>query len=275
MILSIKKNRRIVEIPIVQIRPCRTQARKNYNSDSLHALAQSIRYNGILQPVTVRKITPMEYELVAGERRLRAAVLCGYTKIPCIVISCTDNQAEILSLEENLQRSDLNCFEEAQGIHHWIQEYQLSGIQAARQLGKKPSVITEKISILHFDDEEKNLMIKAHLTEAHAKALLKVEDRTDRRIVLSEIIENSMNVSQSKQFIENYLGSTKLEKHRMQRKKGLIRDIRLFSNTIRKAILALKSTGLNPDVSQYENESYMEYVIRIPKTRANQPKMTA
>lgn len=269
MILTLRKSRRIVEIPIMQIRPCRTAARKTYDPLSLRALAQSIRCNGILQPITVRRVTPLEYELIAGERRIRAAVMCGYTRIPCIVISCSDHEAEVLSLEENIQRSDLNCFEEAQGIHHLMSKHQMSERQTARHLGRNPAAIQEKIAILHFNDEEKTLMLKANLTEGHAKALLLIKDHLDRRIALSEVIEKSMNVSQTRQYVEHYyLGCSRQEIRHRQRKKGLIRDIRMFLNTINKALTALKVSGLNAETEQYESDEYIEYIIRIPKTRS-------
>ncbi len=275
MVLNLRKTGKIVEIPLVQIRPCKTQARKYYDAESLQALARSIRYNGILQPVTVRKVTAMEYELIAGERRLRAAALCGYTKIPCIIITCTDNQAEVLSLEENLQRADLNCFEEAEGIHQWMSREQLSPQDAARYLGKRPSAISERLKLLYLDDEEKELMIQAHLSERHAKAVLKVENKTDRRIVLSDIIERSMNISQSEQYVEDYIGQTLYERMRMQRRKGVLRDIRMFHNTVSKAVTALQVSGLAAETEQYDDGDCIEYVIRIPKTRTVSTEMTA
>lgn len=268
MILNLRKSAKVVEIPLVQIRPCRTPARSHYSDDSLQDLARSIRNNGILQPITVRKVTSMEYELIVGERRLRAAALCGYTKIPCIVITCTDNQAEMMALEENRQRTDLNCFEEAQGIRQWMHHANLSPQEAASYLGEKPSDISEKVAILHVEDDEKQLMLKAHLTERHIRAILRVTDKVDRRIVLSEIISNNWNVSQSEQYVTDYLERTEAEKRRFQRQKGLLRDIRMFQNTINKAVAALQVSGLAAETGHYDDGEYIEYVVRIPKTRA-------
>lgn len=275
MLLNIRKQRRVVEIPLIQIRPSRLQARKHYDPDEMRELAISIRHNGVIQPITVRKVNAMEYELIAGERRLRACALCGKTKIPCIIVSCTDDQAERYALEENLQRTDLNFFEEAQGIIELMNTCRYSEQEAARQLGRRPASIEEKLTVLRLDDEERELILKSHLTEKHACALLRIENKTERRMILSEIIERSMNVSQTRRMIDNYLCQTAYEKRRYQRRKGVIRDIRLFENTIRKALLAIRAAGLEPTAEQYETDDYIEYVLRIPKQRSTANTMTA
>lgn len=267
MPLILRKNRKVVDIPIVQIRPCRTQARKNYNTEEMKELALSIKNNGVIQPITVRKVSSVEYELIAGERRLRASVMCGRKRIPCIVISCTDSEAERFSLEENLKRSDLNFFEEAQGIAGFMNSSHISSREAARQFGKKTAEIIDLMNVLRLDNEEKSLILKAHLTERHATALLKVRDKTERRIVLSEIIEMSMNVSQTETYIDSYLCMTAREKLRSQRKKGVIRDIRFFENTIKKSLAALNASGIEAETKLSETEDHLEYVIRVPKLR--------
>ncbi len=189
--------KKVVEIPIVEIRPCPTQARSVFKKEQLTELAESIKQDGILQPLTVRKISQIEYELIAGERRLRAAAMCGKTKVPCIIISCTDQQASIYSLVENLQRTDLNCFEEAEGIHKLMSVCGLTQDEVAKRLGKRQPTIANKLRLLKLNNEEREWIIKANLTERHARALLKVQDRVMRRVIMSEIIEKNLNVSQS------------------------------------------------------------------------------
>ena len=271
----LKKNRRIVDIPLVQIRPCKKQTRKSYNSDKLKELAHSIKNNGVIQPITVRKISSDEYELIAGERRLRASAMCGRTRIPCIIISCSDDEAERFSLEENLQRTDLNFFEEAKGITDFMNLSHISAKEAAISFGKNQANIIDMINILRLDDEEKALILKAHLTEKHAKALLRIENKIERRIVLSEIIERCMNVSQTEIYIESYLCKTALEKRRYQRQKGVIRDIRLFENTIKKALSAMISSGIDAEAEQFDTDDYVEYVVRVPKSRRLGNSMSA
>lgn len=267
MLLRKRKSRRVKEIPIVQIRPCRTQPRKNYASEEMNELAMSIRKNGVIQPITVRKVTKIEYELIAGERRLRACVMCGQKKIPCIVISCTDDQAELFSLEENIQRADLNIYEIAQGITRLMNSQKLTETEAADKLCKELSALKDKMAILQLDDTERQLILKAHLTERHIKALLKITDKQERRMILSEIIEYNLNVSQSEGYIRSCLEKTALEKLQAQRRRGVIKDIRLFENTIQKAVTALTSTGIDADRMTYYNNDYIEYVIRVPKDK--------
>ncbi len=275
MILSIRTNNKVVEIPIIQIRPCRTGARKYYSSEKLQELANSIRNNGLLQPVMVRKVTSMEYELIAGERRLRACVICGKTHIPCIVISCSDDEAKVYSLEENIQRTDLNFIEAAQGVSSYIRSERISQNEAARQLGKEPAEISEMLDILRLEDPERDLILRHHLSLGHAKALLRIDDRLERRLVLSEIIENCMNVSQTESYINELLSQTRLEKCRTRRQRGVLRDIRMFDNTIKKSVFALNSSGIDAQAEFCEDADYVEYTIRIPKERTLQNTMTA
>lgn len=275
MILSLRKDKRIIDIPIVQIRPCKTQARKKYSREQLIELAWSIKNNGIIQPLTVRKVSSVEYELIAGERRLRAAALCGKTKVPCIIITCTDSQAVIYSLAENLQRTELNIFEEAQGITEIMNSCNISKQEAARQLGKRQAVIDCKLRILKLNNEEREIIIKAHLSEKHARALLKIQDTVERRIVLSEIVEKNMNVSQTENYINEYLCKTKQEKRRRQKQKAVIKDIRIFENTINKAVETMHSSGIHAVTNHSENDEYIEYVVRIPKSKLTNINLTA
>ena len=267
MLITMKKDRRIVDIPIVQIRPNRMQARKNYNEEQLRGLAISIQHNGIIQPLTVRRVSSVEYELLSGERRLRAAAMCGKKKAPCIIITCTDNEADVFALTENLQRSELNFFEEARGISYMMSAGSLSQQEAARQLGKKQAVISAKLKTLRLSQEEQDIIIRFHLTERHARALLKISDPVERRYVLSEIIEKSMNVSQTEQFIDDCLCRTSYEKRLHQRQKAVIKDKRIFENTISNAVKTMHSFGIAAIASQTETDSYIEYVVRIPKEK--------
>lgn len=275
MLLTIGKERRITEIPLVQIRPCRTQARQNFNNEQLKELASSIRQNGILQPITVRKISLFEYELVAGERRLRAAAMCGKAKIPCIVVSCTDQQASIYSMTENLQRTDLNFFEEAEGINMLMYYCGITQQEAAGRLGKRQSTIANKLRILKLTKDEREIILKAHLTERHARALLKVDDITERRILLSEIIERNMNVSQAERHIDEFINRKKLQKYQSQKRTIIIKDIRIFENTIKRAINTMRMSGIKAVSTQSENESYIEYTVRIPKSKSDSNDLTA
>ena len=275
MLLNIRKRKKIIDIPLVQIRPCRTQTRRVYNPDNLRELALSIKNNGVLQPLIVRKITSSEYELIAGERRLRACALCGMKKAPCIVLSCTDQQAGLFSLAENIQRTDLNYFEEAQGITYVMNSSNLTEREAAKKLGKKQASIIGKLDILELTDEEKEIMIRYNLTEKHAAALLKVKDKTERRFLLSEVIEKKMNVSQTREFIEEYLRKMAYEKRQYQKQKAAIKDLKIFDNTINKMVSGMSSSGIRVVTMRSENEDCIEYVVKIPKNKSRLSKMSA
>ena len=201
----------------------------------------------------------------AGERRLRACVMCGKTRIPCIVISCSDDEALIFSIEENIQRTDLNIIEEAQSISSYMTAKNISQNEAAGNLSREPSDIADMIDLLRLDESERELVLRYHLSIRHAKALLRIQDKLERRIVLSEIIENSMNVSQTERYIDEILYSTHLERLRSQRRKGVLRDIRMFENTIKKAVSALNSSGIEAAAEYYEDDACIEYTVRIPK----------
>ena len=139
---------KITEIPIIRIRPNKAQPRKQFDEASLTSLSQSITENGILQPLTVRRASQSEYELIAGERRLRASVMAGLKKVPCIIVKCSDKESAIFALLENLQRSDLGVFEEARGISRLIRRFGLTQEEAAQRLGKTQSTIANKLRLL-------------------------------------------------------------------------------------------------------------------------------
>lgn len=260
--------RKIIEIPLVQIRPFRTAARKDYSREKLNELAASIEKNGIIQPLTVRKVTNTEYELIAGERRLRAAAICGLSTVPCMIVSCSDTQASLFSLTENLQRSELNFFEEAEIINNIISCCHISRQELALHIGQKPSFVTNKLRVLDLGGDERNIILKAHLTEKHINAILKISDKTERRIVLSEIVENNMNVTQSEEYIDELLRESKSRRRQFIYKKAVIKDIRIFENTIDNAVETMRESGIPAVKVQTENDDFIEYIVQIPKIPA-------
>ncbi len=266
MLLNHSLNRRIFDIPLIQIKPRKNPVRRSYSRDKLLELAKSIEINGILQPLTVRKISNYEYELIAGERRFRAAAICGCSTVPCMIVSCTDTEATVFSLTENTQRTELNFLEEAESMNNIISRCHITRQELAGQIGQKPSAIAGKLRYLDLGYDERNIIIKARLTERHARAILKISDKTERRIVLSEIVENNMNVSQSEEYIDGVLRDAKQHKHHTQVKKAIIKDLRIFENTINHAVDTMRESGIPVLKAQTETEDFIEYVVRIPKT---------
>ncbi|MCH5296452.1 MAG: ParB/RepB/Spo0J family partition protein [Ruminococcus sp.] len=262
----LKQENRISEIPIIKIRPNKSQPRRNFNEDELAALSRSISENGVLQPITVRRMSATEYELIAGERRLRASALAGLRKIPCIVIKCSDKESAVFALLENLQRSDLGFFEEARGISKLIHRFGLTQEEAARKLGKSQSTIANKLRLLKLTYEEQEWIVSAGLTERHARALLRLDDENLRREALSKIISDNLNTQQTDSLVSIMLNSLKKPIIRQKSiSKVVIKDVRIFVNTINKAIDTMRLAGIEAQSNKTDNESFIEYTIRIPK----------
>ena len=197
----VKSENTILEIPIIKIRPNKAQPRRLFSEEELCALSQSIAENGVLQPLTVRKVSASEYELVAGERRLRACVMAGLRKVPCILVKCSDKESAVYALLENLQRADLSFFEEARGISRLIRRYGFTQEQAARKLGKSQSTVANKLRLLRLTPEEQEWIENAGLSERHARCLLQLDDEEGRREALSKIISDSLTVRQTEELV--------------------------------------------------------------------------
>ncbi len=263
-----KDENKVLVIPTISIRPNKTQPRKNFDEQQLKSLSQSIVQNGILQPLTVRRINQTEYELVAGERRLRAAIMAGITKVPCVVIRCSDKESAVYALIENIQRTELGMFEQARGIARLIRKYGLTQEQAAISLGKKQSTIANKLRLLRLTFEEQEWIISASLSERHARALLRIDDESLRREALSHIISDNLNVSQTEAFVTDVLMRKRVspfEKADKPERKIIVKDVRIFVNTINKAVDTMRLSGINATSSRNETDDYIEYTVKIPK----------
>ena len=171
-----KTVQRVVSLNVGLLVPNKSQPRAVFSEGELSALADSIRENGILQPINVRRCGA-DYEIVSGERRLRAAKMCGLEEVPCIVIDVDDEKSAVLALIENIQRKDLSYFEEAVAIDKLIKFYGLTQDEAAARLGKAQSTIANKLRLLKFSDAERNLLIKGNIAERQARALVRIDDQ--------------------------------------------------------------------------------------------------
>lgn len=272
MNLMPRGDNKIIEIPTIKIRPNKTQPRKIFDDKELSALAQSIAQNGILQPLSVRKLKSGEYELIAGERRLRASVMAGLTKVPCIEIRCSDKESAVLALLENLQRQDLGIFEEAKGIHRLIRRYGLTQEQAAKQLGKQQSTIANKLRLLKLSLEEQDWIVQAGLSERHARALLKIEDPELRKEALSKMISEKLNVSQSEEMISQMLAQNTVVAKKTGKSMLVVKDVRIFLNTINKAVDTMRLAGIDAISKKQDNGDYIEYTIKIPKQQSQKTR---
>ena len=250
-------------IPTGDIRPNPHQPRRDFPLDKLVELAQSISENGILQPLTVTMEEGVP-TLVAGERRLRAARIAGLREVPCVQVEADAPQRQTLALVENLQRQDMNCFETARGIRRLMEDHGLTQWEAARQLGLSQSAVANKLRLLRLSDEEQTALTAAGMTERHARALLRLENADQRQWVIQRMIESKFTVAQIERMVEDLLAG------RVRRKpaKPLIRDVRVFFNTVNHALDIMRRGGIDAKSQRREGKDYIEYVVRIPKSEA-------
>lgn len=253
---------KVINIEVDKIVPNPNQPRSDFADNELLALAESIKCNGILQPLTVRKVND-SYELIAGERRLRAAKLCGFLLVPCIIHELSDRNSAILALVENIQRQDLSFFEEASAIEKLITYYGMTQEDAASKLGKAQSTIANKLRLLRLTDEEKELIVKFNLTERHARALLKLGSAEDRLNVLEKIITYNLNVEKTEKLIDDYIGCQK-EKVSYKKRSKVFQNVKMFVNTINRAVETMQAAGISADSKKIQSENYIEYRVRIP-----------
>jgi len=260
--------RDITYIKIENIRPNPYQPRKKFNKAALEELCDSIKQYGVIQPINVRKITNGRYELVAGERRLRAATMAGLEEIPAIIINVDDNDSAVMALIENLQREDLNYLEEAEGYNNLIVEHGFTQEELARKMGKSQSTIANKIRLLKLSPMVKKILVDNNLTERHARALLKLHDEQLQLKILKYVCEKGLNVKKTEELvertIEKYTNETK-KKPAEKKCTRSIKDIRIFVNTIRQAIEIMRKSGVNAKGVQRDRGEFVEFIVRIPK----------
>lgn len=243
------------------------QPRKSFDEYELKRLSDSIKMSGIIQPLIVRRNTNGGYRLIAGERRLKAAVMAGVRRIPCVVHKTDDETAALYSLLENLQRSNLTVFEEAEGINRLITEYGVSQSEAAARLGISQSGLSNKLRLLKLSDSIKERISSARLTERHARALLRLpEDSRDE--ALDRIIAEGLTVSQTEEYISSILNPEVKPQVALPQepvRKSAIGDVRLFSNSLSKLLATLQNSGIDAKSRKYETDKYIEFKVRILK----------
>lgn len=257
-----KQINKVIEIDVNLIVPNPHQPRTEFDDSDIRSLAESIGQNGILQPLSVRK-SGEKYELIAGERRLRAAKMCGLQAVPCIVHDISERNSAVLALVENIQRQDLSFFDEAAAIEKLISYYGMTQEDAASKLGKAQSTIANKLRLLRLTPEERELIVGFNLTERHARALLKLGSCEERINILEKVIKNKLNVERTEKLVEDYIGQKKVRQSYRTRSK-VFQNVKIFVNTINKAIETMQSAGIDADSKKIQNEEYIEYRVRIP-----------
>lgn len=255
-----EKRDKLTMIPLDRVTPGSAQPRKRFDESELAELTDSIRQHGVLQPILVRK-RGTGYELIAGERRVRAAKAAGLREIPALVRPLSDDDAATAALLENLQRSDLSFFEEAEGIAALIRATGMTQEQAAARLGKQQSTVANKLRLLRYSEAERAEILNGGLTERHARCLLAEPDAERRMALIRRAAAQRLNVSQTEKLIA---AAHKPKPHRA----FIAKDIRLFLNTINHAVRVMNDAGVGAQQEQTESAQFMEIRIRIPKSAA-------
>lgn len=255
---------KLMLVPVTAITPSPYQARSRFDEAEIAALALSIQQNGLLQPVSVRRDSMGGgYELIAGERRLRACKLLKMAKIPAILCEYEEEQSASLSLLENLQRQDLNPFEQARGIKAMMALWGCTQSDAAHRLGMAQPTLANKLRLLQLSDELQTFVTEQGLNERHARAVLRLPAEK-RAAALAQMKGRQMNARDADAYVEQLLTPSK-PKPRCVR---MVRDVRIFVNTINHAIALMTESGVPATSKKTEGEGYIEYTVRIPTVRA-------
>ena len=263
-----KEDRTLKRVRVGEIARNPNQPRKYFDPEAIAQLAESIRQYGVLNPLTVRRLPGGAYELVAGERRLRAARVAGLSEVPCLVISADERDSSAIALVENLQRRDLDFFEEASGFRRLIDQYGLTQEEAARKVGKTQSAVANKLRLLRLSPQNVELIRSAGLTERHARSLLRIEEEERRLEATKYIIEHDLNVSRAEQYIDQLLQEQKTPPGHERKMVRLIKDVRFFLNTLNRAVGVMVDSGIGATVDKQENDDSMTLTITIPHAHA-------
>jgi ParB family chromosome partitioning protein len=253
---------RVYNLPVDMIEPNPFQPRKHFEPMALVDLATSIKQYGLMQPISVRITEDGGYELVAGERRLRAAKLADIPTIPALIVDITDKDSAILAMVENLQRQNLNYIEEAEGFAQLLMLHGLTQDELAKKMGKNQSTIANKLRLLKFSPKIKRQLIAKDLSERHARALLKLlkelpEEGAEQIIleVIYKVAEEGFTVQKTEEMVDRLLSSQTKKSYARSNIKGYIRDIRIFTNTIKQAVGIMQDSGVNAayDIEEHGN----------------------
>ena len=264
--MGAKEEKRVLRLEVEAIRPNPRQPRRLFDEAGLRELAASIRRHGILQPLTVRR-RPGGWELVAGERRLRAARLAGLETVPCIEAEVDERESALLALVENLQRQDLHYFEEAAAIADYLRRSGVTQEEAAAQLGRSASAVANKLRLLRLSPACQAVLLENGLTERHARALLRLEDEEERLAAARRAAARKLNVAQTEQYIERRLAELQTTPP-AGRRTYVLKDVRLFLNSVDRGLRIVREAGVEAKCLREDTEEEIVMTIRIPRRGA-------
>jgi ParB family chromosome partitioning protein len=258
-------NKEIVKIDLKKITPNRYQPREVFKDETLEELKESIKSYGIIQPISVRKLNSDNYEIIAGERRYKAAKMAGLMEIPSIIIEIEEKDSANIALIENIQREDLNFIEEANAYKKIMKEFGLTQEDLAKKIGKKQSTIANKVRILKLPENIKEKLLKNDLTERHGRALLKIKDNEIQEEIINKVVDKNLNVKETEKLIKSVEDKiNKEEKPNKQNIRNFI-NYKIYINTIKNAYKEIVKTGINAKFEEKDKDDYIEVKVKIPK----------
>ena len=267
-LVSGREDRVLRRIRISEIVRNPNQPRRYFDPEAIATLAESIRQYGVLNPLTVRRTANGGYELVAGERRLRAARVAGLTDVPCLLINADGEDSSVIALVENLQRRDLDFFEEANGFKRLIEQFGLTQEEAARQLGCSASALANKLRLLRLSPACAQILVQSSLSERHARAVLRLQDEGERLSALRHMAAAHLNVAQAEQYVERRLHALQTTPP-ARRRSYIIKDVRLFLNSVDRGLGLMRDSGIDARSDRAETDDAIVLTIRIPKRKGD------
>lgn len=256
---------RVLYLPVSSISPNPAQPRKHFSREGLEELAQSIAVHGILQPLSVRRGED-GYELISGERRLRAAALAGLSQVPCLVVSADSLESSLLALIENLQRRDLDFWEEALALQALLDETGLSQEALSKQIGKSQSAVANKLRLLRLSPEVLQLLRQNSFTERHARSLLRLPDAEAQTAAARYVVANALTVAQTEAYVDSLLSPPPPQRTKPKSKPiFVLKDVRLFLNSIARGLHMMQSAGVHADCQRQDTDEAILLTIRIPR----------
>lgn len=267
---NLARGGRVFPIGVEKIIPNPHQPRKMFREDELQGLAQSIAANGVLQPLCVRPAGE-RFELISGERRLRASIMAGLKTVPCIICDASDKDSAVYALLENIQRSDLHFFEEAEALQCLLTQHSVSQTEAAALLGRSQAAVSNKLRLLRIPVQIREQIRRGGLSERHARSLLRFQTEDAMKKALRQIFLLNMTAEQAeKDLTADEQESTQETKQRgrrdNQRQTAVFKNIRIFLNTFNHAVDIMRDAGINAGTDEEETDEYYIFTVKIPKT---------
>lgn len=258
----------VVMLGIGELTPNSSQPRRQFSEEQLLSLSQSIKENGIIQPICVRKKGAV-YEIISGERRTRAAKLAGLNEVPCIVMSVDDEQSAVLALIENIQRKDLSYFEEALAIEKLITFYGMTQEAAAARLGKAQSTVANKLRLLRFTDAERRLLLTGNLNERQARAIIRIDDEAVRKNIIEKVVSRDLNLVQTEELVNAALNGIPKRERKTRKKIPVTAPPRLYMNSLNALLKRIRDDKIPCELTTEKSEDFYEYTIKFPISACN------